>query len=338
MNVKQQLISFLLLLGSIHTVFAALRASSLRKSSQRNQNSSSINPVLHNKRNVNNATYHDTTNDATYHETTSDATETRYIVSYRNDIGKQIALDLALKVHHHFHEHSTVAIELESDGYDLLNNHEHIESIDVDSIWSEQGLIGRVLEPDELDEFFSDPKNERYLQEKLPYGISMVQANQVNYGRTKAMVCVIDSGCMSNHPDFNSAAITGANRRTIATNTFLYWNRDKRGHGTHISGIVAARLNNKYGVRGMGNIPLYQTRGLDDNGNARESDIIDSINQCVAAGSKVINLSLAGGSMSKSFMSVVDTVYAKNILVVAAAGNEGKRVASYPAAYNKVVS
>jgi subtilisin family serine protease len=329
MTFKQQLISLLLLLGCVDTVSAKLRASSLELSPKRNKDANRTSTNM--EQNDNNV--------VRYPVTTTNVTETRYIVSYKSDVGKQVALDLALKVHHIFQEHSVIALELESDGFDLLNDHEHIESIDVDSIWTEQGIIERILEVDEIDEFFNDPKNQgRYLQQKLPYGITMTQANKVSYGKSKAMVCIVDSGVASKHPDFNPSLLSGANRKTKATNSMLYWNIDKRGHGTHISGIVAARSDNNYGVRGMGNIPLYNTRGLDDSGNARESDIIESINQCVAAGSKVINLSLSGTSMSQSLTSVIDNVYAKNVLIVAAAGNNGKRVAMYPASYNKVVS
>jgi Subtilase family len=323
MKISQDLIKIgLLLVGSANTVSARLRTHKKAVSSVSYQNSSIASSHITRKR---------------YTNTTS--SETRFIVSYKNDHGKQIALDLASTVHHVFHEHKTVAIELDTDGFNRLSNHEHIESIDIDSIWTEQGIVERVLEPDELDEFFKDPSNhQRYLNEQIPYGITMIQADKVSYGRNKAMVCIVDSGIASKHPDFNPSLVTGANRKTKATGTMLYWNQDLRGHGTHISGIVAARVNNKYGVRGVGHIPLYVTRGLDNNGVARESDIIDSINQCVAGGAKVINLSLSGGSMSKSFMSVIDGVYAKNVLVVAAAGNDGKRVAQYPASYNKVVS
>lgn len=111
-----------------------------------------------------------------------------------------------------------------------------------------------------------------------------------------------------------------------------------RGHGTHIAGTISAKINNNYGVRGMGAIPTYVTRGLDDTGNARESDIMESIDQCVIAGSRVISLSLAGTSMSNSFKKEIDTLYARNVMIVAAAGNQGKYSESYPASYYNVVS
>jgi hypothetical protein len=61
----------------------------------------------------------------------------------------------------------------------------------------------------------------------------------------------------------------GQNRQLNANGEWLWWKGDQSGHGTPIAGIIAAISNNGYGVRGMGNIPLVITRGLDNEGNAR---------------------------------------------------------------------
>jgi serine protease len=144
-------------------------------------------------------------------------------------------------------------------------------------------------------------------------------------------------GALASHPDFDDYLINGKARRSKAAGVRLRWNVDTRGHGTHIAGTVSAKLNNNYGVRGMGSIPTYITRGLDENGNARESDIMEAIDQCVAANVKVISLSLTGSSMSNVFKTQIDNIYSR-IMVVAAAGNEGQYYQGFPASYSKVVS
>jgi subtilisin family serine protease len=74
----------------------------------------------------------------------------------------------------------------------------------------------------------------------------------------------------------------------------LHWDHDVRGHGTHLAGIINSIANNSIGSRGIGTIPIFITRGLDDHGQARESDIRNAMEQCEEFGAKVINLSLSG--------------------------------------------
>ena len=132
--------------------------------------------------------------------------------------------------------------------------------------------------------------------------------------------------------------MSGADRYSSQYGSLLQWNSDTRGHGTHITGTVSAIAGNNFGIRGMGKIPVYVTRGLDNNGQARESDIVDAMEQCDSAGAKVISLSLAGSAMSTPIQNIIDHLYDNNVMVVAAAGNMVMSYEAYPASYNKVVS
>lgn len=279
------------------------------------------------------------------------ATE-RVIVQYTNEKSRKATARVAKKVYYDFKQYNFTAIEVDAEGLASLAANIHISDIEPDSKWKEQGKFEKYITIDELENSeMMDPKlfqtseqeqtphfqhrNAMNLKskEKVPYGITMTQADQMFYGwRGEAMVCIVDTGVLASHPDLNPDLLNGTNR------DFLSWNVDVRGHGTHIAGTISAKANNNYGVRGMGDIPIYVTRGLDDDGYARESDIIDAIEQCEAAGTKVISLSLSGGSMSQSMRNVIDRLYTKNILVVAAAGNDGIRYQSFPASYNKVIS
>lgn len=186
-----------------------------------------------------------------------------------------------------------------------------------------------------------DPK--RYLldvspmAQSTPYGITMVQANQVSdssAGNTK--VCVIDTGYDYDHEDLQSSGVTG-----FAFSGHGNWYEDGNGHGTHVAGTMVA-LNNTTGVVGTigsGQAGVHIVKIFNNSGNwTYASDLIDSIQSCQSAGAKVVNMSLGGGSSSQTENSAMNSFYNSGMLLVAAAGNGGNTSLSYPASYDAVVS
>jgi hypothetical protein len=111
--------------------------------------------------------------------------------------------------------------------------------------------------------------------------------------------------------------------------------------GTHVSGIIAARKNN-VGVIGMiedDDVCILTARTLDDQGFGYFSSIMEGINWAVSMGAKVINVSIVGASYVQSLNQVFEDLYNKhNVLVIAAAGNDGGTGYSYPASYSAVMS
>lgn len=255
-----------------------------------------------------------------------------------------VAMD-SITIVKEFKEDGYVAIQVDNanlaEVVKALVDDKDIEAIEKDSLWVEQGVFESYLTEEEVRRSLrggSDESDQRFLAESIPYGITMTQADQVTYGSTKVTVCIVDTGASTSHPDLNSGKISGADRRSKIDNSLLEWDRDKRGHGTHIAGTIAARINNNIGVRGMGDIPLFIARGLNNVGQGRESDIREAIAQCESAGAKIISLSLAGGSITDAMKTVIDRVYANGGLIFAAAGNGGGKNIAFPAANPKVIA
>jgi subtilisin family serine protease len=104
---------------------------------------------------------------------------------------------------------------------------------------------------------------------------------------------------------------------------------DEVGHGTHVSGIIAAE-NNGIGVTGVAyNATIMPVRVLDSNAG-KSTNIAAGIRYAVNNGANVINLSLGGG-YSSEIESAINYAFDHNVVVVMAAGNESASQPSSPA-------
>lgn len=101
-------------------------------------------------------------------------------------------------------------------------------------------------------------------------------------------------------------------------------------HGTHVSGIIGAVRNNGIGMDGVASdVRIMMIRAVPD-GDEHDKDIALAIRYAVDNGAKIINMSF-GKSFSPQKKWVDDAVrYAqsKGVLLVHAAGNDGKNVDS----------
>jgi subtilisin family serine protease len=113
--------------------------------------------------------------------------------------------------------------------------------------------------------------------------------------------------------------------------------QDENGHGTHVAGIVAARGGNGIGVAGVAwRARLMAVRVLDAGARGTTTTVAEGIRYAVANGARIINLSLAGPAPSGDLENAIADARAHGVLVVVAAGNDGRDLAgapSYPAAY-----
>jgi serine protease len=115
--------------------------------------------------------------------------------------------------------------------------------------------------------------------------------------------------------------------------------RDDNGHGTHVAGTIAQSTNNRYGVTGVAfGAKLMPLKVLSRGGSGTVADIAEAIRFAADKGAQVINMSLGGGGDSKLMREAIDYAHKKGVTIVAAAGNEGRAQASYPALYPHVIA
>ncbi|MCW3018220.1 MAG: family serine peptidase [Solirubrobacterales bacterium] len=119
---------------------------------------------------------------------------------------------------------------------------------------------------------------------------------------------------------------------------------DRNGHGTFVAGTIAEATDNHYGLTGLAYAAhIMPVRVLDSQGEGEASTIAEGVMFAVKHHAQVINLSLefSPGVTAADIPELIRAlVYAHrhNVLVVAAAGNEGHAAIAYPARAPYVVS
>jgi thermitase len=154
-------------------------------------------------------------------------------------------------------------------------------------------------------------------------------------------VAVIDTGIDYTHPDLAGNYAGGIDYVTPDSDPF-----DDHGHGTHVSGTIAAAMNNVTGDPAeeegvVGIAPFARIRSYkvcDASGNCSDFAIQQAIVQAVADGAKVINMSLGGAELSQGLDDAVQFAWNAGLVIVAGAGNDGNSSLFYPAAFDHVIA
>lgn len=174
--------------------------------------------------------------------------------------------------------------------------------------------------------------------QSTPYGINMVKAADVwaKYNKGENVrVCVMDTGVNRDHPDLDNDRLFGYDGDALVSP----WYRDLDGHGTHVSGTIAASDNNQ-GVVGVApGAEIFTARVFSTNGQFFSSNIITALQACKDGGAQVVSMSLGGPYAVNYEMQAYTDLHEKfGIVTVAASGNTGGSDLLYPASYDNVIS
>lgn len=164
--------------------------------------------------------------------------------------------------------------------------------------------------------------------------IKLSKAWQIGCYGNDVKVGVIDSGVYK-HPDLTANLFDGHNYLTGSDDT-----ADNIGHGTFVSGIIAAEANGEY-IDGIAyHAKIVPLKCFDNGYTTKASMIADAIYDAVDIyGCDVINMSFGMQQSLTSTTLQLSIKYAQQngCILVASAGNDGNSTVYYPAKYDGVI-
>jgi subtilisin family serine protease len=172
------------------------------------------------------------------------------------------------------------------------------------------------------------------------WGLDMIEADPAHQVATGsgAVVAVIDSGVQADHPDLAGRLLPGYD---FVDNDGTP--QDGNGHGTHVTGIVAADAGNGIGIEGVApGAMVLPVRVLGNDGSGSTAAVAQGIDYAVAHHADVINLSLGSdvplvGGNPPEFDQAIGRALDAGIVVVAAAGNSGLPACDQPSGQGRLL-
>jgi subtilisin family serine protease len=154
----------------------------------------------------------------------------------------------------------------------------------------------------------------------------------VGKGSENVIVGVVDTGVDTNHSDLQGRLLKGYNVVDPSSSPM-----DDVGHGTHVAGIISALVNNGEGVAGITWYnPILPVKVLDATGAGNTYNVAQGIIWAADHGAKVINMSLGNYADANFLHDAIKYAYNKDIVLIAASGNDNTENPGYPAAYPEV--
>lgn len=141
--------------------------------------------------------------------------------------------------------------------------------------------------------------------------------------KREVKVAVLDTGVDYTHPDLKDRVLKDKGYNFVDNDSETM---DDNGHGTHVSGIIAASANNDIGISGITgtlNVKIIPVKVLDEDGEGEVTNIVKGIKYAVDNGADIINLSFGTNAKSKAIEEAINYAKSKGVFVVAAAGNDG---------------
>ena len=186
-------------------------------------------------------------------------------------------------------------------------------------------MLPRIQLPDLQIEFVYQTLSEVYDWGLTDLNVPAVHKQTLGEG---IKVCIVDSGC-SEHFEVEENIADSKNftdSRTV---------KDKVGHSTFVSGIVAAGKNDE-GIVGVApKASLYLAKAIDDGGRGNPAAMVKSVKWAIDRGVDIISISAGSFFNFRPLHKIIKTAYRKNIIVLAATGNSRQRHfdVAFPARY-----
>jgi len=159
-------------------------------------------------------------------------------------------------------------------------------------------------------------------------------------------VAIIDTGVNKNSKLLSNVkerySFTTDNPYTKKINEGDVLDRFEEGHGTGVAGIIGAKPikdNEDFSIFSVApkvTIASYKYKDGTEDGDVKE--LIEAVDQAISDKADIISISSGLQSDIPALHRVIKKAYAKNIVVVASAGNNKMKSVTYPARYKEVIA
>jgi len=162
-------------------------------------------------------------------------------------------------------------------------------------------------------------------QEFYPWGLDTIHVPDVHQEDpglkgSGVIVAILDTGIDMNHPDL-SKSIKGGYNAMAGQDSRNY--QDDNGHGTHMAGVIAARMNHLGVVGAAYQAQIVAVKVLDQYGNGHLSDLLNGLGWISTNKIRVVNMSLGFSEDSPLLEQAIQRLYEAGVIMVASAGNGG---------------
>lgn len=174
-----------------------------------------------------------------------------------------------------------------------------------------------------------------------PIGVAAAWSRST--GAPGVVVAVLDTGIDASNPEFAGRLVPGYNALTgVADGPGDFGpTADDVGHGTHVSGTIAAAANNATGIAGIApNVSIMPIKVLDSYGEGDFGGMIAGMNWAIGHGARIITMSL-GGTLEPAaaayLQGTFNAAHSVGAIVIAASGNDGSAIDEYPCNFTYVI-
>lgn len=156
--------------------------------------------------------------------------------------------------------------------------------------------------------------------------ISTEGAWDLSTGQNPVKIAVLDTGIDKTHPDLSG--IVGGDTQIISD------------HGTKVAGTIGAITDNNQGIAALGfNKALLDSIVICENATQCSAALVaQGINKALINNDKILVLAIGSETDSTLVRTAIQQASFQNVLIIAAAGNNGTTEYRYPAAYPQVLS
>jgi subtilisin family serine protease len=185
--------------------------------------------------------------------------------------------------------------------------------------------------------------NESKSLEDKQYHIALHGFNrawEVTEGSPSVKIAVIDTGVDLNHHEFGEANFDSLSFNSNEVMVGLDHVMDDGGHGTNVVGVISANNRDGIGVSGVApklTIMVIKANKVPANIYSTVR-VARGIRYAVENGAHIINLSMASATFDQGIADAIEYASSKDVLVVAAAGNNKSGTPYFPASLENVIA